>query len=308
MSNKIGERIMNECGKRNILEELLQLLTLEKIEENIFRGQSQDLGFGSVFGGQVLGQALSAAYQTIQSVRKAHSLHAYFLRMGDVNKPIVYDVHCIRDGKSFTTRRVVAIQKGRAIFNMSASFQVDEPGFDHQDKVPEIMGPEGIESEHGLAMAVADKIPERIRDKILCKKPIEFRPVNPIDPFFPEKRKPVAYTWFKAIDKMPDDFRVHQYMLAYASDFGFVTTSLYPHGHSYWERDMQIASLDHALWFHRNFRMDEWLLYVMKSPNAHKAKGLNIGSIYTQEGKLVASVAQEGLIRNHAMKKKMRNA
>jgi len=294
---------MNVCNEDNVLEELLRLLKLEKIEETIFRGQSQDLGFGSVFGGQVLGQALSAAYQTIQSDRKAHSLHAYFLRMGDANKPIIYDVDCIRDGKSFTTRRVVAIQKGQAIFNMSASFQVDEPGFDHQDKAPEIIGPEGIESELELAMAVADKIPKSIREKILCKKPIEFRPVNPIDPFSPEKMEPVGYTWFKAIDKMPDDFRVHQYMLAYASDFGLVTTSLYPHGHSYWERDMQVASLDHALWFHRDFRMDEWLLYVMKSPNAYKAKGLNNGKIYTKEGKLVASVSQEGLIRNRAMKK-----
>jgi acyl-CoA thioesterase-2 len=294
---------MNVCKEDNVLEELLRLLKLEKIEENIFRGQSQDLGFGSVFGGQVLGQALSAAYQTIQSDRKAHSLHAYFLRMGDANKPIIYNVDCIRDGKSFTTRRVVAIQKGRAIFNMSASFQVDEPGFDHQDKAPDIPGPDGIESELELAMAVADKIPKSIRDKILCKKPIEFRPVNPIDPFSPEIREPVGYTWFKAIDKMPDDFRVHQYMLAYASDFGFVATSLYPHGHSYWERDMQVASLDHALWFHRDFRMDEWLLYVMHSPNAYKAKGLNNGKIFTKEGKLIASVSQEGLIRNHAMKK-----
>jgi len=295
---------MNVCNEDNVLEELLRLLKLEKIEETIFRGQSQDLGFGSVFGGQVLGQALSAAYQTIQSDRKAHSLHAYFLRMGDANKPIIYDVDCIRDGKSFTTRRVVAIQKGNAIFNMSASFQIDEPGFDHQDKAPKIPGPEGIESELELAMAVADKIPKSIREKILCKKPIEFRPVNPIDPFSPEKREPFGYTWFRAIDKMPDDFRVHQYMLAYASDFGLVTTSLYPHGHSYWERDMQVASLDHALWFHRDFRMDEWLLYVMTSPNAYKAKGLNNGKIYTKEGKLVASVSQEGLIRNRAMKKK----
>jgi acyl-CoA thioesterase-2 len=295
---------MHVCSDNNVLEELLWLLKLEKIEENIFRGQSQDLGFGSVFGGQVLGQALSAAYQTIQEDRKAHSLHAYFLRMGDANKPIIYDVDCIRDGKSFTTRRVVAIQKGHAIFSMSASFQVDEPGFDHQDKAPEIPGPEGIESELELAMAVADKIPKSIREKILCKKPIEFRPVNPMDPFSPEKREPVGYTWFKAIDEMPDDFRVHQYMLAYASDFGLVATSLYPHGHSYWEREMQVASLDHALWFHRDFRMDEWLLYVMGSPNAYKAKGLNNGRIYTKEGKLVASVSQEGLIRNHAMKKK----
>jgi acyl-CoA thioesterase-2 len=294
---------MSACNEDNVLEELLRLLKLEKIEENIFRGQSQDLGFGSVFGGQVLGQALSAAYQTIQSDRKAHSLHAYFLRMGDANKPIIYNVDCIRDGKSFTTRRVVAIQKGRAIFNMSASFQIDEPGFDHQDKAPEIIGPEGIESELELAIAVADKIPKSIREKILCKKPIEFRPVNPIDPFSPEIREPIGYTWFKAIDKMPDDYRVHQYMLAYASDFGFVVTSLYPHGHSYWERDMQVASLDHALWFHRDFRMDEWLLYVMHSPNAYKAKGLNNGKIFTKEGKLIASVSQEGLIRKHGMKK-----
>jgi acyl-CoA thioesterase-2 len=297
------EGTMDACSENNVLEELLRLLKLEKIEENIFRGQSQDLGFGSVFGGQVLGQALSAAYQTVPSSRYAHSLHAYFLRMGDVNKPIVYEVDCIRDGKSFTTRRVVAIQKGQAIFSMSASFQIDEPGFDHQDSAPEMIGPDGIVSELELAMAVADKIPERIRDKILCKKPIEFRPVNPIDPFYPEKRVPMGYTWLKTIDKMPDDFRVHQYMLAYASDFGFVATSLYPHGHSYWERDMQVASLDHALWFHRDFRMDEWLYYVMKSPSAHKAKGLNFGSIYTQKGELVASVAQEGLIRYHAMKK-----
>lgn len=295
---------MNACVNNNVLEELLRLLKLEKIEENIFRGQSQDLGFGSVFGGQVLGQALSAAYQTVQLDRKAHSLHAYFLRMGDANKPIVYEVDCIRDGKSFTTRRVVAIQKGRAIFNMSASFQIDEPGFDHQEKAPEIIGPDGIASELELAMAVADKIPKSIRDKILCKKPIEFRPVNPVDPFHPEKREPVGYTWLKTIHKMPDDFRVHQYMLAYASDFWLVATSLYPHGHSYWEPDMQVASLDHALWFHRDFRMDEWLLYVMESPNAYKAKGLNNGKIFTRDGKLIASVTQEGLIRNHAMKKK----
>ena len=179
---------MNICVENNVLEELLQLLILEKIEENIFRGQSQDLGFGSVFGGQVLGQALSAAYETMPPDRKAHSLHAYFLRMGDVTKPIVYEVDAIRDGKSFTTRRVVAIQKGLAIFSMAASFQIDEPGFDHQDRAPEVIGPEGLESELELAMKVADKIPESIREKILCKKPIELRPVNPINPFAPEKR------------------------------------------------------------------------------------------------------------------------
>ena len=287
----------------NVLEELLTLLKLEKIEENIFRGQSQDLGFGNVFGGQVLGQALSAAYQTVTSERMAHSLHAYFLRPGDVDKPIVYNVDCIRDGRSFTTRRVVAIQNGRAIFNMSASFQIDEPGFDHQDRAPEVPGPEGLKSELELAAKVADKIPPTIRDKILCRKPIEMRTVNPINPFVPEKREPVAYTWFKTIDKMPDDPAVHQYLLAYASDFGLLAPSLYPHGHSLWEAEMQGASLDHAAWFHRNFRMDEWLLYVMKSDNACRARGLSNGRIYTRDGELVASVAQEGLIRYHGFGK-----
>lgn len=290
---------MNVCVDDNVLEQLLLLLKLEKIEENIFRGQSQDLGFGSVFGGQVLGQALSAAYQTIPSDRQAHSLHAYFLRMGDANKPIVYEVDAIRDGKSFTTRRVVAIQKGRKIFNMAASFQIDEYGFDHQDSAPEVRGPGGVESELELAMQVAAKIPESIRDKILCKKPIELRPVNPVDPFSPEKRDPIKFIWFKAVDKMPDDPKVHQYMLAYASDFGLVDTSLYPHGHSYWAPNIQVASLDHALWFHRDFRMDDWLLYVIKSSNACRAKGLNSGQIFTQKGKLVATVNQEGLIRLH---------
>ena len=290
---------MSVCVEDNVLEELLRLLKLEKIEENIFRGQSQDLGFGSVFGGQVLGQALSAAYRTVPPDRTAHSLHAYFLRMGDVDKPIVYEVDAIRDGKSFTTRRVVAIQKGRAIFSMAASFQIDELGFDHHDEAPKVIGPEGIESELELAMKVADRIPESIREKILCKKPIELRPVDPINPFAPEKRDPIKYIWFKATDKLPDDSRVHQYLLAYASDFRLVDTSLYPHGYSYWAPNIHVASLDHALWFHRDFRMDEWLLYVIKSSNASRAKGLNNGQIFTQNGKLVASVSQEGLIRRH---------
>ena len=288
---------MNPCPESNVLEDLLALLKLEKIEENIFRGQSQDLGFGSVFGGQVLGQALSAAYRTVPSGRGVHSLHAYFLRMGDVHRPIVYDVDCIRDGKSFTTRRVVAIQKGRAIFNMSASFQIDEDGFEHQDEAPQVPGPEGIVPEIELARKVADKIPKSAREKMLCERPIEIRPVNPINPFAPRKKTPLRYTWFKAIDKLPDDPVIHQYLLAYASDYGLVITSLYPHGHSYWEPQMQVASLDHAMWFHSDFRMDDWMLYVMHSPHAGRARGLNNGRIFTRAGKLVASVTQEGLIR-----------
>jgi acyl-CoA thioesterase-2 len=180
---------------------------------------------------------------------------------------------------------------------MSASFQINEPGFDHQDDAPEVVPPEDLKSELELAHMVADKIPLKIRDKILCKKPIEMRTVDPINPFAPEKREPVRYTWLKAIDPLQADFAVHQYLLAYASDFGLLSPSLYPHGHSPWGTEMQVASLDHAMWFHRDFRMDDWLLYVMKSSNAGKARGLSDGKIYTRQGQLVASVAQEGLIR-----------
>lgn len=289
---------MNECVLReNVLSELLSLLKLEKIEENIFRGTSQDLGFGNIFGGQVLGQALSAASQTVTEERGAHSLHAYFLRPGDPAMPIVYNVDCIRDGKSFTTRRIVAIQKGRAIFSMSASFKVFETGFEHQMKMPEVEGPEGIVSELEMARQVEDKIPPSIRNQILCDKPIEIRPVNPVDPFAPQKEDPLRYVWFKAIDTMPDEMAVHQYLLAYASDFGLVTTSLYPHGYTFYDPRMQVASLDHAMWFHRDFRMDDWLLYVCKSPSASGALGFTHGYIFSRDGRLVASTTQEGLIR-----------
>ncbi len=290
----------NACVETHVLEELLKLLKLEPIEVNIFRGQSQDLGFGNLYGGQVLGQALSAAYQTVPPARRAHSLHAYFLRPGDVKKPIIYNVDCIRDGKSFTTRRVVAVQSGRAIFNLAASFQIDEPGFDHQDPAPAVPGPEGLASEFELVNSIAEQIPSPIREKLLCRRPIEVRPVNPMNPFAPEKREPLRFNWIKAIDRMPDDPAIHQYLLAYASDYGLVGTSLYPHGQSFWQPAMQMASLDHVMWFHRPFRMDEWLLYVMQSPNACKARGLALGRIYDRRGGLVATVGQEGLIRFHA--------
>ncbi len=288
------------CSETHVLEELLNLLKLEPIEENIFRGQSQDLGFGNLYGGQVLGQALSAAYQTVPPERRAHSLHAYFLRPGDVKKPIIYNVDCIRDGKSFTTRRVVAVQGGRAIFNLAASFQIDEPGFDHQDPAPTVPGPEGLASEFELVNRIADQIPASIREKLLCRRPIEVRPVDPMNPFAPEKREPLRFNWIKAIDRMPDDAAIHQSLLAYASDYGLVGTSLYPHGQSFWQPAMQMASLDHVMWFHRPFRMDEWLLYAMQSPNACKARGLALGRIYDRRGNLVATAGQEGLIRFHA--------
>ena len=295
--------MVTECVQyEDALDHLLGLLKLEKIEESIFRGSSQDLGFGNVFGGQVLGQALSAASQTVEPARGVHSLHGYFLRPGDPARPIVYEVDCIRDGKSFTTRRVVAIQKGRAIFSLSASFQVQEEGFEHQVSPPEVPGPEGLPSEIERAMQVKDKIPVLIRDKILCVKPIEIRPVNPINPFAPTKEKPVRYVWFKTIHKMPDDIAIHKYLLAYASDFGLVATALYPHGHTFWEPTMQVASLDHAMWFHRDFRIDEWLLYAMESPSASQARGLCHGNIFTHDGRLIASTTQEGLIRHRPKK------
>ncbi len=290
------------CVESSVLAELLKLLKLEPIEENIFRGQSQDLGFGNVYGGQVLGQALSAAYQTVPPERCAHSLHAYFLRPGDVERPIIYNVDCIRDGQSFTTRRVVAVQRGRAIFNLAASFQIEEEGFDHQDPAPPVPGPEGLASELELVNRIAAQIPPSIREKLLCRRPIEVRPVNPMNPFAPEKREPVRYNWIRAIDRMPDDSAIHQYLLAYASDYGLVVTALYPHGQSFWQPAMQVASLDHVMWFHRPFRMDEWLLYAMQSPNACKARGLAIGKIYDRRGSLVATVGQEGLIRFHPPK------
>jgi len=288
---------MVECFQGNVLDELLKLLKLEKIEENIFRGESQDMGFGNVFGGQVLGQALSAASQTVDSARQVHSMHGYFMRAGDSSKPIVYTVDCIRDGKSFTTRRVVAVQKGRPIFSMSASFQSEEAGFEHQDTMPEVPGPEGIESQTEASKRVAHMMPKHLVDKFVCETPIEIRVINPVNPFAPQKMPPKKYAWFKAISTIPDDISIHRYMLAYASDFNLVTTALYPHGRTFWSHDMQVASLDHAMWFHRKFRMDEWLLYDMHSPSACKARGLSIGKVFTRDGNLVATVVQEGLIR-----------
>ena len=280
-----------------VLDELIALLKLEKKEDTVFLGESQDLGFGNIFGGQVLGQSLSAASQTVAEDKPVHSFHGYFMRPGHPEKSITYEVDCIRDGKSFTTRRVVAIQDGRAIFSMSASFHIYEKGFDHQSDMPDIPGPEGIESDLSFARKLQDKIPEPIRGKLTCDRPIEIRQINPVNPFAPDKKEPCKYSWFRATGKMPDDPSLHKYLLAYSSDFGLMTTSLYPHGHTFWEPAMKIASLDHAMWFHRDFRMDDWLLYVMESPSASGGTGLNHGKIYTQDGILVASTAQEGLIR-----------
>jgi acyl-CoA thioesterase-2 len=280
-----------------VLDELVDLLALERIEENLFRGQSQDLGWGAVFGGQVLGQALSAAEKTVGDSRSVHSFHSYFLRSGDAKKPIVYDVDCIRDGKSFTTRRVVAIQSGRPIFTMAASFQKPEPGLDHQAEKPEAPGPDGLLSEQQLAQQAEARIPAAFRERALAERPIEVRPVNPQDPLNPDQRPPHRQMWYRAAGRLPDEPSVHQYLLAYASDFNFLGTAMQPHGVSWLSGKMQVASLDHAMWFHRPFRFDEWLLYVVDSPSASGARGLVRGQFFTQSGVLVASTMQEGLIR-----------
>ncbi len=282
-----------------VLEELVKQLALERIEENLFRGQSQDLGWGRVFGGQVLGQALSAAVQTVPPERKVHSLHSYFLRPGDVNKPIVYEVDRIRDGGSFTTRRVVAVQGGVAIFNMQASFHVPEPGFDHQDTMPEVPPPEGLKSEQARIEPKTKHWPPAMRSKVLAPRAFELRATDPEDdPFVTTPRPPRRSTWIRATAALPDDDALHAYLLAYVSDFSFVSTALLPHGVSWMSTPgMQVASLDHIMWFHRPFRVDDWLLYDIESPSARSARGLVHGRVFTRDGRLVASTAQEGLLR-----------
>ena len=281
----------------DVLKELVDLLALERLEENLFRGRSQDLGWGQVFGGQVLGQALSAAAQTVPAERGAHSLHGYFLRPGDVGRPIVYDVDRIRDGRSFTTRRVVAIQKGRPIFNLAASFMADEPGFEHQDLAPEVAGPEGLPSHLELTRKWIERVPEQVRAWAQAERPIETRPVDPVDPMDPKPGPARRAIWYRAAGPLPDDQALHRYLLAYASDFHFLVTSLLPHGVSWLSSGMQVASLDHAMWFHRPVRMDQWLLFDMESPSASGARGIARGRFFDQQGALVATVAQEGLMR-----------
>lgn len=280
-----------------ILDNLVALLSLEPIEENLFRGMSQDLGFRQLYGGQVAGQALSAASQTVDATRHVHSLHGYFLRPGDATRPVVYEVERVRDGGTFSTRHVTAIQKGLPIFILSASFHLDEEGFHHQIPMPDVMAPEELPSELELNRQWSDRIPEPIRHKMLCRKPIEIRPVTQHDTWDPRPDEPIKYIWMRADGSLPDIPALHRYLLAYASDFGFLTTSLLPHGVTVWQKDMQVASLDHALWFHGDLRMDDWLLYAMSSTWAGNGRGFVRGDIFDRQGRLVASSSQEGLIR-----------
>jgi acyl-CoA thioesterase-2 len=281
---------------RPILADLLKLLTLERIEDRIFRGESRDLGGARVFGGQVLGQALTAASYTVQD-RHVHSLHAYFLVAGDVSAPIVYEVELARDGKSFSNRRVVAIQHGQPIFNMTASFQVPEEGLEHQAEMPRVPGPEGLADVRELPPDVLDKVPEKMRRFLTHERPFEFRPVEPIHVRAPPRAAPVRHIWVKTVDTLPDNADLHRNVLAYVSDYQLVATATLPHGIHFAEGNVQLASLDHAMWFHRPFRADEWLLYAMESPNASGGRGLALGRFFTRDGQLVASTAQEGVVR-----------
>jgi acyl-CoA thioesterase-2 len=282
------------------LEQLISLLDLEEIDVNHFRGSSPNEGWQRVYGGQVIGQALVAASRTVTPERHAHSLHGYFLRPGDTSIPILYVVDRIRDGKSFTTRRVVAVQHGKAIFNMAISFQADEPGLSHQFEMPDVPLPDDLEDETSLRKRFAKNLPPEYREMFARERPMEVRPIDPSDIFNPSKRQPLQNCWMRARDGLPDDLRLHQCVLAYLSDWSLLDTALLPHAVSFTQGNMQVASLDHAMWFHRAFRADEWLLFTQDSPSASGARGFNRGLIYRRDGALVASVAQEGLIRMHA--------
>lgn len=286
--------------KTRIMEKLIATLDLEKLEEDLFRGKSPQNGWQRVFGGQVIAQALMAAQRCVATDRFVHSLHAYFMRPGDPAVPIIYQVERIRDGASFTTRRVVAIQHGKAIFSMSASFQLDEEGLDHQVEMPAVPTPESLMGEKEFRDVFLAKAPDAVRRYWGRERPIEIRPVSLVHYLSDEKLEPKAHIWVRTSAPPPDDRHYQAAILAYLSDMTLLDTSLYAHGTSIFDPSLQAASLDHAMWFHRPTRLDDWLLYTQDSPSASGARGMTRGSIYSREGVLIASVAQEGLIRKRA--------
>jgi len=278
------------------IADLLTLLELEQLEVNLFRGASRDIGSPQVFGGQVLGQALTAASATVEG-RIVHSLHAYFLRRGDFNAPIVYQVDRSLDGHSFSNRRVVAIQHGQQIFNMAASFHVQEEGLDHQVRMPVVPGPEELPDSSRPPRELLERLPERMRKFIEQPRPFEFRSVQQIDYLRPIRSEPARQLWFRAVGRLPDDERLHRSLLAYVSDYFLLDTATLPHGMSSLQGSLIMASIDHAMWFHRPLRVDEWLLYAVESPSASGARGFARAGLFSRDGRLVASTAQEGLVR-----------
>lgn len=287
-----------ENGKDSTaLGDLIKLLELEQLDTRVFRGVSPQDGWQRVYGGQVLGQALAAAARTVSDDRQVHSLHAYFLIGGDPAVPIDYEVEALRDGGSFTTRRVKAIQHGQVIFFMTASFHKSEDGFDHQGEMPNVAPPESLKSAKDLFQPMLAKLPQAMRRYWEADRPFDVRPVSIDRYLLRASAEPTQHIWLKTNGKLPDDPILHQCVLAYASDFTLLDTALIPHGKLLFDQDIQVASLDHAMWLHRPFRADEWLLYVQESPSALGARGFCRGSLFTADGRLVASTAQEGLIR-----------
>jgi acyl-CoA thioesterase-2 len=283
------------------IEDLIPILDLEQIEENIFRGESHFMGSPRVFGGQILAQTIRAAQLTVPDDRHIHSMHGYFILPGDLTKPIVFMVDRIRDGRSFTTRRVIAVQNGKAIFNMAASFQIEEEGYDHQVTMPDVPPPDELMNSRALVEKYKEHIPAGMKAFLSQPRPIEFRPVAPEKSFGHINSKPSRSVWMKANGVISDDNNLHRMLLAYASDYNLLSTALQPHRSKI--QNLVMASLDHAMWFHRKFRMDEWLLYSLDSPSASNSRGFTRGSVYNQEGILVASVVQEGLMRIKTKKK-----
>jgi acyl-CoA thioesterase-2 len=281
---------------RPAVAELLATLDLEPLERNLYRGRSPQVGWQRVFGGQVIGQALVAANRTVEG-RPAHSLHGYFMRPGDPSVPIIYEVDRVRDGRSFSTRRVLGIQHGEAIFSMSASYHNDEEGLSHAAAAPDVPGPEDLPDEAALRETMLREAPENIRRYFERERPIELRPVDLRHYLSTEPLEPVQHVWVRCTDRLPDDPALHRAVLAYLSDMTLFDTALFPHGLSVFNRAVQVASLDHAMWFHRPFRADEWHLYAQDSPTSFGARGLTRGSIFARDGTLVASTAQEGLMR-----------
>jgi acyl-CoA thioesterase-2 len=278
------------------LDDLLVLLELERLEVNLFRGLSPDEDRQRVFGGQVAAQALVAAGRTVESDRPVHSLHSYFLRPGDPNVPIIYEVDRIRDGRSFTTRRVIAIQHGRVIFNLAASFQIVEPGPDHEMEMPEVPGPEALPTYRERLQPYMGRLGAEMVEWLSRERPIDSRPVEDPHWLVPGPRPPEQDVWIRTNGTLPGDPLLHACIVAYASDLSLLDTATLPHAIGY-DGHYQMASLDHAMWFHRPFRADEWLLYHQMSPSAHGARGLALGHVFTHDGTLAITVMQEGLIR-----------
>lgn len=287
----------NPSAGSGALSSLLSILDIEPMSATTFLGRSPRDGWQRVYGGQVLGQALVAASRTVEDGRDAHSIHAHFLVGGEPNHPIDYDVECTRDGRSFSTRRVKALQHDKLIFTMTASFHIPEPGFDHQIEMPAVPPPEDLPVAESVMAPVIDKLPEVIKRYWMGERPIEMRPVDMSRYLERRKRNPQQLIWLRANGTLPNDPKLHQSVLAYASDFTLLDTALIAHGHLLFDPGLQLASLDHALWFHQPFRADEWILYAQDSPRAHGGRGFCRGSLFSRDGKLVASTAQEGLVR-----------